>query len=293
MNQESNPPNRGNLLYENLFERRDQDDSLKLISQGISVIIKNVHWLLEDAKILADRKRFARANFFLATAKEEIGKAYILIDMCRLDFLKHNANLKHLCKAFYDHVPKHAYYKTIFYFEVLNLNQFGVLMERVGINFQTELKRWFPSGDIGEPDMPHETYFDREANLYVDFLDDSQAWFAPDPETGEYEWGSEPEITNFSAIQKELEKLIKTEKKGLFKPDVLNILNQIFKKHYINEKTSRSDLFKFYEKFTKKVQTDLSISTEYPQNSALIVCPLYHFLNSDKKKGPRIELGGW
>lgn len=41
--------------------------------------------------------------------KEEIGKVFILLDMIKLDFAKHESTLRRLCRAFHNHGVKLAY----------------------------------------------------------------------------------------------------------------------------------------------------------------------------------------
>ena len=106
------PPLPRLILYKNLFTELDHSGTLNRISDGITAIINNVNRLLEDVEILAKSNKYASAGFLLTTADEETAKVYILLDMCRLDFIRHENYLKNLCRGFYDHVVKYAY-KTI------------------------------------------------------------------------------------------------------------------------------------------------------------------------------------
>jgi AbiV family abortive infection protein len=106
-------PEPWNLLYENLFVRRDRASALRVISEGLNCFAENASSLLNEAKILADAQKKARAVFLVATANEEIAKSYILLDACRLNFTSHEAPLKKICRAFYGHIEKYAYNKTI------------------------------------------------------------------------------------------------------------------------------------------------------------------------------------
>ena len=105
------PPNRSKVLYENLFGGHDRDSALEIIASGIATIVTHVEPLLADAQLLAESKRYERAEFLAATAREEMGKLYILVDMCRLNLAKHASILRALCKAFYQHEVKHAYFE--------------------------------------------------------------------------------------------------------------------------------------------------------------------------------------
>jgi AbiV family abortive infection protein len=105
-NKTTRPPERGQQLFKNLFMDRDCNAILEVISAGLTAILSNAKRLTQDVTLLANSKRFASAAFLMATADEEIAKSYILIDMCRLDFLRHHSVLKALCQAFYSHVAK-------------------------------------------------------------------------------------------------------------------------------------------------------------------------------------------
>lgn len=270
------PPQPGRFLYESLFVRREQTTILELLSKGLCAFAQNANWLLEDAKLLADAERYARAGFLVATADEEIAKSYIILDACRLDFALHEGPLRRLCHAFYDHIEKHAYNK------VVRFNHFHD-MHHVREFFYIELRRWWPSGDIesGEPDMPHETYFARQANLYVDFSDYDQAWLVPRPDTRGYAFERILGPDALSASQQALNRLLSTRDEGLYKPEVLSILNEIFKKHYVTERTPNDQLFRLYEMVAEKTENVFGIPRNKFKDLALMQWPLYHFLQTE------------
>jgi AbiV family abortive infection protein len=110
------PPKSGLKLYENLFMGMKYEDTIKRISDGLLSINSNASRLIEDVELLVNSNRYSSASFLLATANEEMAKSYILLDMCRLDFTRHENTLKNLCRAFYDHVMKSAYIVKLFYF---------------------------------------------------------------------------------------------------------------------------------------------------------------------------------
>lgn len=275
MSKNTVPPQPGKLLYENLFVRRDRTATLEVLSKGLYAFAQNAYWLLEDAKLLANAERYTRAGFLVATADEEIAKSYIILDACRLNFTLHESPLRRLCRAFYDHVTKHAYN------EVVRFGHFHD-MEQVRELFHTELRRWWPSGDIesGEPDMPHDTYFTRQTALYVDFIDYDQAWWVPAPDWGRYRFEQTfgPEV--LSGSRQALNKLLYTRDEGLCKPETLGILNEIFNKHYITEHTSNNQLFRLYEMVAEKIENVLGIPHNKFKDSALMEWPLYHFLQT-------------
>ena len=131
MNKKSIPPRPANVLYENLFHGRHRESVLDLVSQGLLAFAQNADWLLYDAKVLLDAKRYARAASLVATADEEIAKSYVLLDACRLDFTSQESSLKPLCAAFYDHVAKYAYNKITRADYLRNLKQAGEMFQRL------------------------------------------------------------------------------------------------------------------------------------------------------------------
>ena len=92
-------PDRKRVLFDFLFGG-SRDETFDRLSVGVCEIIDHASALLDDAAVLAAAKRYERAEFLLATAQEEIGKLYILLDMCRVDFAKGQAVLRYLCSAF-------------------------------------------------------------------------------------------------------------------------------------------------------------------------------------------------
>jgi AbiV family abortive infection protein len=166
-------PEPSSLLHENLFGRGDPESSIRILAEGISSILANAKRLLAEAELMQNAGHLSSARFLITTAREEIAKNYILVDMCRLDFGRNESVLKNLCRAFYNHVAKHAYVAVLTFTNVTSMKDAQSLWE-------TAVKRWWPGyPEGGEPDMPHETYFDREMPLYVDFSDCDQGWLVP------------------------------------------------------------------------------------------------------------------
>jgi AbiV family abortive infection protein len=177
------PPKPGKALFGNLFEGLPYDQTMKLLSEGIKAAITNCRRLLDDVEVLLAAKSYASARFLLATADEEMAKPYILLDMCRLDFSKHLGTLRNLCRAFFDHAAKHAYNEIIRF--GLPLND----MKRIKEIWLTDITRWWPSDyESGEPDMPHDTYFEWELPLYVDYVAYDGRWHVPDNSSAEWIW---------------------------------------------------------------------------------------------------------
>jgi len=257
-------------LFENLFIKRDYDETLEAISQGLVAFVDNSDRLLEDATILLKEKRFASAQFLITTADEEMAKSYILLDACRLDFSRHASVLQRLCRAFYDHVTKYSYN------QVVRFSNFHD-MEHVKEIWEIETTKWWPSNDYesGEPDMPHETYFVREMPLYVDFVDYDQKWSKP--ENIPYDYIFDKWDNGFLETRQALGQLQRTRQEGLFSTQSLSILNGNFKKAYITEKTLSDQIRRLYEKTAQEIEGKLNISKDVFFHSALHEWPLYHF----------------
>lgn len=278
MSKSESPPKPVNVLYENLFGRRNRDETLALVTRGVSACTENIGGLLEDAKLLASKKRYSRAGFLVATAEEEIAKAYILLDACRLDFKAHENWLKRLCRAFYSHVEKYALYRVVHLKQTLGFNFFPDL-HRFKAMFVADLQRWWPADlESGEPDMPHNTVFTRDENLYVDFLDYNQDWFVPVPDTKIVGLGQTPGDDKLDECQASLDTLLQTQNNGLVQPDVLGLLNDTFQRKFIDESTPISELFRLYETVAAKVDAQCGISPEKFSGSSLEIWPVYGFL---------------
>lgn len=274
------PQHRGLLLYQNLFADKQLDVILKLLSEGLSVLTKNADSLLEDAQILADARRYSRADFLAVTAAEEIAKNYILLDMCRLDFKKKGETLKRLCCAFYNHIKKHAYYKVTAFDSDCRFSNMTQIKEK----FQIELVPWWPTHDIesGEPDMPHEVYFRRELNLYVDFSDYDRNWIVATPEVSALQFEIFKSSNPILSCRKVLNNLLDTLNEGLYRPGILGIFNEIFRRETITEKTSINQLIDIYEGIAKRIENLFGIKKEKFEKSVLKGFPLYNFLLDDK-----------
>lgn len=271
MNSRNRPqsPKPGSQLYESLFVGLDHEQTLVRISEGIKAAITNAGRLLGDVEVLIKSERHASARFLLTTADEEMAKPYILLDMCRLDFSKHENALRNLCRAFYDHVAKHAYNKIIRFVGPLND------MKRVKELWMLDTTRWWEAGyESEEPDMPHETYFERELPLYVDFIEYDGKWHVPDDASLEWVFhriiGEDP----FSESKKEHCKLNEAVEKELFTQDILVVLNATSKSTFFDEHAETETIIQMYEKFRNLLPQGIR---DHFADSPLDQWPLYSF----------------
>ncbi len=265
-------PKPADLLFKNLFAECRPDVSFELAAMGLSASRRNAERLLSDACLLVEAGRLSSARFLLTTAREEIAKSYILVDSCRLDLEKYDSVLRRLCWAFYDHISKHAYLEVLRFPNIKSMSDAKAIWE-------IEVKRWWPSGhEEYEPDMPHDTYFDRQFPLYIDYGDYDRCWLVPiDSDQNAYfieMFGETP----LSKTEKLIAPWRKADSLGISSPKVLAILNAVFKKHYIREDVTWEQLARLYEQAAERVMDEVGISRELFMDSPFVQWPLYHFV---------------
>ena len=256
-------------FLESLFIGQNYDQTINLIADGILLLIKNAKRLYQDASILTQNYRWTGAKFFLTTADEEMAKAYILIDSCRLDFQRHQSVLKKLIDAFYDHSLKHAYMQVI---RNANQNKLDEIEEEWGLG----VEHWEEPLDEHKerPISYHATYFTREIPLYIDFNPFDQCWSSPDSDLAEYSadmgYGQKWVEDAFKLLQE-------SQKNGFFCAEALTIVNDVFRKFYINKKMEMGFVKRLHDKTAKQIESKIGIPAELYHRSALNRYPLYHF----------------
>src|ERR1700732_2660684 len=94
------------ILLEAAFYRAlENGRAYDFLSKGIQACLENAALLAQEFSCLAANSFNARAQFVMATAMEEMGKALILFDFARIPWHRREwTNL--LCRAFYTHVKK-------------------------------------------------------------------------------------------------------------------------------------------------------------------------------------------
>jgi len=273
INYKIKPPKPGNILYRSIFKNDDDSTIIKLISDGLISVLINASRLINDVELLVYHEKYSSARFLLTTADEEIAKSYILLDMCRLDFKKYESVLRSLCKAFYDHVFKHAYNEIHRFGRIHDLNHAREIWE-------VEITKWWPNNDIesGEPDMPHDTYFSREMPLYVDYIDYDQMWSVPSNERESFYFKSTIGIDSLAKSKKYLDRLQWSYKCGFYHPNILSIFHSEFKKYYIKNDFDRERLIKIYKKINKIITKKFPDKKGKIFSTNLFAWPIYHFL---------------
>ena len=274
---------RWQILYDQLFGLRDAAVRINFISEGLDLIRKNAKRLLDDAKAFSKKERYASARFLLSTADEEMGKWYILVDMIRLHE-NHEATLKALCKAFYNHVAKYAYRNVSWREE---WREFKAVKKK----WENEVARWKRLDRAKfKAAIRHPTVYDREWPLYVDVDVDVDA--INEPETGKGEgktaklghWGA-PENDSYenefvadssgfsilTEVSEEFERISDSHRAGLCSCAALRDLNQVFRKEFFGHNTDAKRLRKLYDGLAKKRGVSDYLDT------AMAAWPLYYF----------------
>ena len=259
------------LLFKNLFKERTHLESFRLIAEGISASYKNADRLLSDAHYLVKAGRHSSGMFILTTAREEIPKSFVLLDMCRLDWDKHESVLRRLCRAFYNHIAKHAYIEVLDFWNIHSMRDVARLWE-------IEIKRFWPAPlESGEPDMPHNTYFEREMPLYIDFGDYDHTWLVPTNSDYEFHF-RDVGNTRFSQMKDRMDSWSRAQSVGICTPEVLAVLNNVFKNQYVRESTTRKQLDWLYDRTAQYVGTETGIGADLFRESPLVQWPLYDFV---------------
>ncbi len=205
-----------------------------------------------------------------------MGKLHLLLDMCRLDFARHKNYLKRLCWAFYDHITKHAY------FDYCTRSYAGIqTMSDLGHHFNLTRQQWWPaSAEDGEPDMPNDVYFLREANLYVGYDDYAEEWVYPDEAHGRIHY--DPALsflgTPIAETKEVVSRLSHERDQGLFRPESLAAVNARFKQRFFNDGVPTDDLIAMHRRVAGDLARSLGITEDAYLNSALATWPLYSFV---------------
>ncbi|MBZ5672582.1 MAG: AbiV family abortive infection protein [Acidobacteriia bacterium] len=204
----------------------------EFIAGGISASVLNAESLAGDLTLLAANKRSAAAQFIYATCMEEMGKAFILLDMLRAD-CRPNGRLARLCRAFYNHLNKYGYAMTVY------TPGTGRMEDALGL-YELELIEYWPNRDpeSGEPDMVADGSAHREWAIYVDWVEFDGRWFFP-PDSSLAKVLAEPLSPGMPSEVEErvnelLGPLLKAETEGLFSAESLQIIHEEFSPHYLS-----------------------------------------------------------
>lgn len=253
-------------LYDSLFGHGDRDRGLAIVADGLEAILRNAGAILEDAAVLDKGGRKERAGFLVSAACEEMGKAYVLIDACRLDLEKDRDDLLAVCKAFHCHSLKQAYFD-------LNAKWHPRVhgMAEVKSTFRRRL-----GGPVDEqPDPAHrDMYLCRGASLFVDFEEIAERWSVPTF----WAWTSVTEAAQrpgAAEARRAYKALKDSQAAGLLDKDSLGMLNRRFAGHRIDEKTGESEVRDLYGTLAQEFRSRLALSLAKFERLAIHRWPLY------------------
>lgn len=202
-------------LLDAILAHPSVQDSLVFVSGGISASLQNAGRLLDDAQELATSGRLCSAQFLLVTSQEELGKAYILADFCRVHLTPSNSTLQDLGSAFYKHPVKMAY------LSILEQLESGHVADLCAL-WDAAVRKPLPATDE-EPDEPGQAWFDREFPLYADISSTSGLWLSPS--NSEQKWRFEP-FDPFEAPRRHLAKWKSVMESGLVSAEALVQINE-------------------------------------------------------------------
>ncbi len=260
-----------NVLYESIFTNRSVDQIISTISKGIPIIIENAKGLLADATILNENNRYMTASFLGVTAREEISKIHIFIDACRLDIEKHTSKLKRLCKAFYNHIDKYAYY------EIYSLHAINSMADAQEALEARTIKVCPIDPECDEyPDNRHSLHFQREMPLYVDFDDWAKMWY--DPQMKRDNIAKLVRKFPIEDAEKELALVEKTHKLKLYSFRSLKTINDVFKKKYCGTSTANNEIIELYKETGDILEKNNIASFGDLRESSIFAWPLYDFV---------------
>jgi AbiV family abortive infection protein len=161
----------------------------------------------------------------MATAMEEMGKALILFDFCRIPWDRKNW-ISLLSHAFYNHIKKAAYAKTVY------RPGNGSLTDAL-ILFKLELIEYWPNRDpeSGEPDEYADAIVQRESGLYVDWVDFDGRWFSPESSSLAQYYAQEQaqggRRVGEERIEAVLSQLTQANEEQLFTADALKVIHAV------------------------------------------------------------------
>jgi AbiV family abortive infection protein len=211
---------------------RAKGELFEFVGNGISACVDNAESLAQDLAVLIEQKRTAAAQFIYATCMEEMGKASILLDMVRAD-CRPDGRLKLLCKAFYSHLKKYGYAKTVVV---------PALRIRAALDlYRLRLIEYWPNRDPedGTPDEVADVFAHREWAIYVDWVEYDGRWSSPRDSSlanllaGEGISGTAPARREVSQL---LAPLLRAKTEGLFSAASLRVIHEEFSPHYISER---------------------------------------------------------
>lgn len=126
--------------------------------------------------------------------------------------------------------------------------------------------------------MPHDVYFYRELNLYVDFDNYAKTWSIPKMPAKALIFESEFLGTPVTRAEEVLKRISATRDIELFEPDKLEILNRHFSLQTIDDRTDTHELKRLYQRVGEDLEREFGLSSDRFEDSEVHNWPLYSFL---------------
>lgn len=259
-------PEPWSALYQGLFV--SNKDPINSISVGALHLINNAWRLHKDANILTEANQLASAGFLLSTAREEIGKVFLLLDMLKLDFIKYESALRKLCRAFYNHGAKSAYTTLNTVYKLADLREAKEAFNDTAASWVRGVE------EDGVPDMPSLWVVEREWRLYVDYISEDSKWLVPE-EFDKDSWGTKADLDH---IENCLHRAEEAKKRGNFELKNLKAYHKAFSKHFFNEKSDERELVKVSIDFIGISNPKEIRYWQLQETYFLLNWPLYAFL---------------
>ena len=153
-------------------------------------------------------------------------------------------------------------------------------MAEASVLWSNEVRRWHSESldpESGEPAMPHDTFFDREMPLYVDWDYYSKKWLLPNNKMNAWKFESDLLPSCLERLRAELAEVKLAEQANLLSPEALMAVNLIWSGSFVNDKTTMNVVEKLERRLVDLLMADKVAAEEDLHRSPLFNWPLYHF----------------
>jgi hypothetical protein len=153
-------------------------------------------------------------------------------------------------------------------------------MEQAAERWQIAIRRWWPESgnpEDAEPPLPHDTFFDRELPLYVDWDYWAKTWVVPNQSTNVLKFDNTHWPSELDRFRAELQVIKGTATKGLLSSEALTLVNSVYSGTYINQSTPNATIQRLDDELTALIAAKLDVSATDIQSSPLSALALYHF----------------
>jgi len=146
--------------------------------------------------------------------------------------------------------------------------------------WRTAVRRWWPESpnpEDAEPPMPHDTVFEREVPLYVDWDYWAKRWAGPTQSTNIWRFDNAHLPSELDRLRAEFHAVKDAAAKGLLCGRALETLHDIYSSTYINESTPAATVRALEDKLVAEPSLQLAVADAEIRSSPLLAPALYHF----------------